>query len=271
MFTTDVENYPGFVDKVTGPDLMARFRGQAEKQGTELVTQDVNRVDLSQRPFKVWAGEDDGLHLAKTLIISTGAKARYLGLKSEQALMNKGVSACAVCDGAFFRDQDVVVVGGGDTAMEEALYLAGLCRSVKLVHRRDELRASKTMQQRVLDSDKIEILWSHVVTEVLGVEDDAVRGVRVKDLKTDEESDVACTGFFLAIGHTPMTELFKGQLDMHDNGYLKVKPGTTTTSVPGVFAAGDVQDWVYRQAVTAAGSGCMAALEAERWLGANDH
>jgi len=184
--------------------------------------------------------------------------------------MNKGVSACAICDGSFFRNQDVVVVGGGDTAMEEAAYLTGLCRSVTLVHRRDEFRASKVMQKRVLTNPKIKVLYSHTVVEVLDVAQDKVTGVRVKNLKTDEVTTVPCQGFFLAIGHTPMTELFKGQLDVHDNGYLKVKPGTTTTSVPGVFAAGDVQDWVYRQAVTAAGTGCMAALEAERWLAANE-
>jgi thioredoxin reductase (NADPH) len=268
MFTTEVENYPGFEDRITGPELMQRFRAQAVKQGAELITQDVNKVDLSERPFKVWAGENNDLHLAQTLIISTGAKAKYLGLENESRLANKGVSACAVCDGAFFREQDVAVVGGGDTAMEEALYLAGLCKSVKLIHRRDEFRASKAMQERVLKNEKIDVLWSHTVTDVLG--QDLVEGIRVKDLKTDEERDIPVTGFFLAIGHQPMTELFVGQLEMHDNGYLKVQPGTTTTSVPGVFAAGDVQDFVYRQAVTAAGTGCMAALEAERWLGANE-
>jgi thioredoxin reductase (NADPH) len=268
MFTTEVENYPGFEDRITGPELMQRFRAQAVKQGAELITQDVNKVDLSERPFKVWAGENNDLHLAKTLVISTGAKAKYLGLENEERLANKGVSACAVCDGAFFRNQDVAVVGGGDTAMEEALYLAGLCKTVTLIHRRDEFRASKAMQDRVLKSDKINVLWSHSVTDVLGA--DLVEGIRVKDLKTDAERDVAVTGFFLAIGHQPMTELFAGQLDMHDNGYLKVTPGTTSTNVPGVFAAGDVQDFVYRQAVTAAGTGCMAALEAERWLGANE-
>jgi len=270
MFTTDVENYPGFVEPVTGPDLMQRFRGQAERNGAELVTQDVARVDFSSRPFKVWAGDDEELHLAHAVIVATGAKAKYLGLESEERLMNKGVSACAVCDGSFFRGQDVVVVGGGDTAMEEAAYLTGLCRSVTLVHRRDEFRASKVMQKRVLTNPKIKVLYSHTVVEVLDVAQDKVTGVRVKNLKTDEVTTVPCQGFFLAIGHTPMTELFKGQLDVHDNGYLKVKPGTTTTSVPGVFAAGDVQDWVYRQAVTAAGTGCMAALEAERWLAANE-
>ena len=268
MFTTEVENYPGFEDKVTGPELMARFRAQALKQGAELITQDVMKVDFSQRPFRIWAGEDEDLHTAETVIISTGAKAKYLGLENEGRLANKGVSACAVCDGAFFREQDVVVVGGGDTAMEEALYLAGLCRSVKLVHRRDEFRASQAMQKRVLESDKIEVLWSHVVEDVLGA--DLVEGVVVRDLKRDETREIACTGFFLAIGHTPMTELFKGQLETHDNGYLKVEPGTTRTSVEGVFASGDVQDWTYRQAVTAAGTGCMAALEAERWIGAQE-
>jgi len=267
MFTTDVENYPGF-DAITGPDLMARFRAQAVHQGAELITHDVNKVDFSQRPFQVWAGDDNDLYRAQTVIISTGAKAKYLGLDSEDRLKNRGVSACAVCDGAFYREQDVAVIGGGDTAMEEALYLAGLTRSVTLIHRRDEFRASMAMQKRVLESKKITVLWSHVVTEVLGV--DGVTGVQVEDLKTGKKRDIAVTGFFLAIGHTPMTELFAGQLEMHDNGYLKVKPGTTETNVAGVFASGDVQDFTYRQAVTAAGTGCMAALEAERWLGANE-
>lgn len=270
MFTTDVENYPGFVDPIGGPELMERVRGQAERNGAELIAGDVTRVDLSVRPFRLWAGDDEELYLAKTVIIATGAKAKYLGLESEAKLMNKGVSACAVCDGSFFRDQDVVVVGGGDTAAEEATYLAGLCKSVTLVHRRDELRASQAMQKRVLDNPKIRVLWSHVVVDVLDVEQDKVTGVSVRNVKTDEVSTVPCAGFFLAIGHTPMTELFRDQLAMHDNGYIRVEPGTTTTSVPGVFASGDVQDWTYRQAVTAAGTGCMAALEAERWLQANE-
>ncbi|MGQ0614840.1 MAG: thioredoxin-disulfide reductase [Planctomycetaceae bacterium] len=271
MFTTDVENYPGFVEKIAGPDLMQRFRGQAERQGTELITNDVTKVDFSARPFKVWVGEENELHLAKAVIVTTGAKARYLGLPNETALMNKGVSACAICDGSFFRNQDVCVVGGGDTAMEESLYLASLCKSVTLIHRRDEFRASKAMQKRVLENKKIRVLWSHAVTDVLNAKQGKVTGARVKDLKKGEERIVACEGFFLAIGHTPMTELFVGQLEAHPNGYLKVKPGTTQTSVEGVFAAGDVQDWIYRQAVTAAGTGCMAALEAERWLGAQGH
>ncbi|MHC4816566.1 MAG: thioredoxin-disulfide reductase [Planctomycetota bacterium] len=269
MFTTDVENYPGFVDPISGPDLMQRIRGQAERNGAELIGGDVTKVDLSARPFKVWAGDDEALHLTKTVIVSTGAKAKYLGLENETKLMNKGVSGCAVCDGSFFRDQDVVVVGGGDTAAEEATYLAGLCKSVTLVHRRDELRASQAMQKRVLANPRISVLWSHVVVDVLDPAQDKVTGVQVRNLKTEEVSTVPCEGFFLAIGHTPMTELFRGQLAMHDNGYIKVEPGTTTTSVPGVFASGDVQDWTYRQAVTAAGTGCMAALEAERWLQAN--
>jgi len=268
MFTTDVENFPGF-DAITGPELMGRMRAQAEKQGTEFITQDVVKVDFSQRPFKVWAEREEP-YLAETVIVSTGARANYLGLESEQKLKNKGVSACAVCDGAFFRNQDVAVVGGGDTAAEEATYLAGLCKSVKLIHRRDELRASKAMQQRVFDNPKIEVLWHSVVEEVLGVDEDRVTGVRVKNVKSGEVQDVPVEGFFLAIGHTPMTELFEGKLAMHENKYLKVKPGTTQTSVEGVFAAGDVQDWVWRQAVTAAGTGCMAALEAERWLAARE-
>lgn len=267
MFTTDVENYPGYPKGVSGQQMMADFREQAERQGTQFITADVQKVDLSERPFKVWVGEDENeLHLADALIISTGARANYLGLESEEKLKNKGVSACAVCDGALFRNEDVLVVGGGDTAMEEATYLTGLCRSVTLVHRRDEFRASKAMQQRVLTNPKIRILYSHVVTEVLGVDDDKVTGVRVKSLKTGEENVVPAAAMFVAIGHTPMTELVRGQLTLHDNGYIKVVPGSTRTSVPGVFAAGDCADWVYRQAVTAAGTGCMAALDAERWL-----
>jgi thioredoxin reductase (NADPH) len=266
MFTTDVENYPGFPEKVTGQELMQRFRDQAVHQGTEIVTADVSKVDLSQRPFKVWV--DDTLYLAKTVIIATGARANYIGLPSEEALKNKGVSACAVCDGALFRNQDVAVVGGGDTAMEEASYLAGLCKSVTLIHRRDEFRASKTMVQRVVDNPKIKILYSHVVDEVTGVDEDQVTGVIVKNVKSGDKHRVPVAAMFVAIGHTPMTELFVGQLETHPNGYLKTEPGSTRTSKEGVFAAGDVQDWTYRQAVTAAGTGCMAALDAERWLGA---
>lgn len=267
MFTTDVENYPGYPKGISGQQMMADFREQAERQGTAFITADVQKVDLSERPFKVWVGEDENeLHLADAVVISTGARANYLGLDSEDKLKNKGVSACAVCDGALFRNEDVVVVGGGDTAMEEATYLAGLCRSVTLVHRRDDFRASQAMQTRVLANPKIRILYSHVVSEVLGVEQDKVTGVRVKSLKTGEENEIAAGAMFVAIGHTPMTELFRGQVTLHDNGYIKVEPGSTRTSVPGVFASGDCADWVYRQAVTAAGTGCMAALDAERWL-----
>jgi thioredoxin reductase (NADPH) len=272
MFTTDVENYPGFPHGVTGQEMMAKFREQAERQGTEIITADAQKVDLSERPFKVWVGEDENiLHLAKTVIIATGARANYLGLDSENKLKNKGVSACAVCDGALFRNQDVAVVGGGDTAMEEAHYLAGLAKSVTLIHRRDEFRASKVMQARVMGHQKINTLLSHAVEEVLGVPEDRVTGIRVKDLKSGDLRTVDVGAMFVAIGHTPLTDLFKGQLEMQPNGYIKVKPGSTYTSVPGVFAAGDVADWVYRQAVTAAGTGCMAALDAERWLAANEH
>ena len=272
MFTTDVENYPGFPTGVTGQEMMAKFREQAEHQGTEIVTADVQKVDFSARPFKVWVGEDENeLHLAKTVIIATGARANYIGLPNEEKLKNKGVSACAVCDGALFRNQDVAVVGGGDTAMEEASYLAGLCKSVTLIHRRDEFRASKAMQNRVAENPKIKILYSHVVEDVLDVSQDKVTGLKVKDLKSGDVRSVDVGALFVAIGHTPMTELFKGQLALHDNGYLKVEPGSTRTTVPGVFASGDCADWVYRQAVTAAGTGCMAALDAERWLQANGH
>ena len=272
MFTTDVENYPGFPEKVTGQELMQRFRDQAVHQGTEIVTADVQKVDFSSRPFKIWVGEDENeLHLAKTVIIATGARANYVGLPNEEKLKNKGVSACAVCDGALYRNQAVAVVGGGDTAMEEASYLAGLCSKVTLIHRRDEFRASKAMQQRVTANPKIEILYSHVVDDVLDVSADKVTAVRVKSVKTGEVRSIEIGALFVAIGHTPMTELFKGQLELQPNGYLKVEPGSTRTNVSGVFAAGDVADWTYRQAVTAAGTGCMAALDAERWLQANDH
>ena len=264
MFTTDVENYPGFSDSITGPELMERFRGQAERQGCELQTVDVTKVDFSQRPFKIWV--DDDLHLARAVIVATGARANYLGLENEDKLKNRGVSACAVCDGGLFRDKPVTVVGGGDSALEEAGYLAGLCSEVTVIHRRDEFRASQVMSDRARDNPKIKLLLSHTVVDVLDVEKEEVTGLMVKNLKTDEIYEHKTDALFVAIGHTPMTELFKGQLDTHENGYLEVKPGTTQTSVEGVFAAGDVMDWTYRQAVTAAGTGCMAALETERWL-----
>jgi len=269
MITNDVENYPGFPEKVTGPDLMKAFREQSARQGCEILTEDVNKVDLSKRPFRVWAGDDHVEHLAETLIIATGAQAKWLNIESEHALKGRGVSACAVCDGAFFRGQDVMVVGGGDTAMEESMYLSGLCKSVTLVHRRESFRASKTMQDRVLKNPKIRPIYDSGVEEVLDVSKGEVTGARLRNIKTKETTVVPVTGLFVAIGHTPNTDLFAGQLDRHENDYLRTKPGTTQTSVPGVFACGDVQDFVYRQAVTAAGTGCMAALEAERWLAAN--
>jgi thioredoxin reductase (NADPH) len=270
MITNDVENYPGFPEKVAGPELMKRFRDQSLHQGVDIRTEDVNKVDFSKKgEFKVWAGDDNTEWTAQTVIIATGAQAKWLGIPSETALQGKGVSACAVCDGAFFRKQPVMVIGGGDTAMEESMYLSGLCSKVYLVHRREEFRASKAMQERVLKNDKIQILYNTEVDEILDVAKGEVTGVRVFNNKTKEKMVVDVTGFFVAIGHTPNTDLFKGILELHDNGYIKTKPGTAQTSLPGIFAAGDVQDFVYRQAVTAAGSGCMAALEAERWLAAN--
>jgi thioredoxin reductase (NADPH) len=267
MFTTDVENFPGFAKGIRGQELMGTMREQAEHQGAELVMADVQKVDLSSRPFKLWVGEDENvLHLADSLIIATGARANYLGLPNEEKLKNRGVSACAVCDGALFRNTDVAVVGGGDTAMEEATYLAGLCKSVTLIHRRDEFRASQAMQQRVFENPKIRVLRSSVIDDVLDVAQEKVTGLVVRDLKTGATSQLSVEGLFVAIGHTPMTDLFRGQLDLHDNGYIKVELGSTRTSVTGVFAAGDCADWTYRQAVTAAGTGCMAALDAERWL-----
>jgi thioredoxin reductase (NADPH) len=270
MITNDVENYPGFPEKVTGPSLMKAFREQSAVQGVEIVTDDVNHVDLSKRPFTVLAGDDKIEHKARTLVLATGAQAKWLGLESEHALQGRGVSACAVCDGAFFRNQDVIVVGGGDTAMEEAMYLSGLCKSVTLVHRRDAFRASKTMQDRVFRNGKINVLLDVVVEEVLDVSKGEVTGARVRNVKSGETALVTASGFFVAIGHTPNTDLFAGQLELHDNGYIKTRPGTSHTSVPGVFACGDVQDFTYRQAVTAAGSGCMAALDAERWMAMYD-
>jgi thioredoxin reductase (NADPH) len=265
MITTDVENYPGFPQGVQGPDLMKLFRDQAERFGTRFVTADVDRVDLSGGPFKVWA---DGVeYQGHTVIASTGASARWLGLESEQALNGRGVSACATCDGFFFRNQDVCVVGGGDTAMEEALYLTNMCKSVTVIHRRDELRASKIMQERALKHEKISFLWSSAVTEVLDVDKGTVTGVKVRDLKTDQERLIECQGLFVAIGHTPNTQIFRDWLEFDDQGYVVTRPGTPETNIPGVFAAGDVQDKIWRQAVTAAGSGCSAAISAERWLG----
>jgi thioredoxin reductase (NADPH) len=264
MLTTTVENYPGFVEGIQGPDLMETMKKQAEHFGTEMIADDVTAVDLSRRPFVIRAGSTT--YEAHTVVVATGASAKLLGLDAETRLMGRGVSTCATCDGFFFRDQDIMVVGGGDSAMEEALYLARLGRKVEVVHRRDALRASKIMQERAFKNPKIGFIWDTTVDDIADVAKGKVTGVRLKNLKTGAVEDRAVDGLFIAIGHEPNTQLFRGQLDLLPNGYVKVVPGTTQTSVPGVFAAGDVQDFVYRQAVTAAGTGCMAALEAERFL-----
>jgi thioredoxin reductase (NADPH) len=263
MVTTDVENYPGFAEPITGPELMERFQKQAERFGTVIHMENVVKVDLSSRPFLV-QGESVS-YRSQTIIIATGASAKWLGVKGEDAYRNRGVSACATCDGAFFKNQDVLVVGGGDTAMEEATYLAKIVRSVTLLHRRDTLRASKIMQDRALANPKIKPLWNTVVEEVVGNER-GMTGAVVRNLKTGETQRLEATGLFVAIGHTPNTQLFQQSLEMHQGGYLKTLPGSTRTNIPGVFACGDVQDSYYRQAVTAAGTGCMAAIDAERWL-----
>ena len=266
MITTDVENYPGFPDGILGPELMDHFRKQVERLGTVIHDQQVTKVDFSERPFKVWV--DDELHLAKSVIISTGASAKWMGLPSEVTFGGYGVSACATCDGFFFRNKDVLVVGGGDTAMEEANYLTKMANKVYLVHRRHEFRASKIMQDRVLANPKVEVIWNAVPDEILGNMEPVrkVTGVRLRHTQDDSKWEVPVDGVFIAIGHKPNSDLFKGMLEMDDVGYLKVKPGTTETNIPGVFAAGDVADHVYRQAVTAAGTGCMAAIDAERYL-----
>ena len=264
MITSDVENYPGYPEGVLGPEMMQEFRKQAERFGAEFLTDDVTKVDFSERPYRVWVGDDE--YRAETVIVATGANARQLGLPSERTLQGRGVSYCAVCDAAFFRDKEVVVVGGGDSAMEEATFLAKFASKVTLVHRRDAFRASQIMTDRAQAIEKIEFVLDSVVEEVLG--DGVVTGVVVRNVKTDERTEIPAEGLFVAIGHDPTTALFRGQLDMDESGYLLTKAKTTETNVPGVFAAGDVQDHVYRQAVTAAGSGCMAALDAERWLAA---
>jgi thioredoxin reductase (NADPH) len=264
--TTDVENYPGFAEVVQGPWLMEQMQKQAEAVGTGFFHDTVVSVDLSKRPF-VCAGDSGTTYTGDSLIVSTGAVARWLGLESEERFMGFGVSACATCDGFFFRDREVLVVGGGNTAVEEALYLTNHATNVTLVHRRDELRAEKILQQRLFANPKIEVLWDHVAVEVLGGgEPPAVTGAKLENVKTGETREIAVDGFFVAIGHSPSTELFRGQLDMDDEGYLITAPDSTATKIPGVFAAGDVQDKIYRQAVTAAGTGCMAAIEAEKFL-----
>ncbi len=267
MLTTLVENYPGFVDGIDGPPLMETFKAQAARFGTEMIADDVTEVDFRSRPFKIKA--DEVAVEADTVIIATGATAKLIGLPNEAKLMGRGVSTCATCDGFFFKDQNIMVVGGGDSAMEEANYLSRLGRQVQVVHRRDALRASKIMQERALKNPKIEFIWDTGVEDVLDPAKGKVTAVRLKNLKTGAQSEMPVDGLFVAIGHRPNTAVFKGQIDLHPNDYIKVTSGTTETSVPGVFAAGDCADFTYRQAVTAAGTGCMAALEAERYLEAH--
>jgi thioredoxin reductase (NADPH) len=269
MLTTEVENYPGFPEGVMGPELMIRFREQALRFGADIRTERVSRVDLSSRPFGVWVGDPEAAeptYRARSVIVSTGAQSLMLGLERETELIGHGVSTCATCDGFFFRDHDIVVVGGGDSAMEEALFLTKFARSVTVVHRREQLRASKIMQNRAQANDKIRFRWNSVVDAVHG--DGKLAGVTLRDVHTGETDEVPVTGLFVAIGHKPNTDLFKGQLEMEDTGYLVtgLGQGGTSTNVAGVFACGDVQDHTYRQAITAAGSGCMAAIDAERWL-----
>lgn len=266
--TTDVENYPGFAEVIQGPWLMEQMQAQAENVGTEIIYDMIVDVDVTSRPFKA-TGDSGTIYEAETVIICTGAKARWLGLEGEQTFMNKGVSACATCDGFFFRGKKVAVIGGGNTAVEEALFLTNFCEKVTLIHRRDELRAEKIMQERLFENEKIEILWDSVVEDVLG-NDDGVTGLKLNSTKTGDSSEISVDGMFVAIGHDPATDLFKGKLDMDDEGYLITAADSTATSVPGIYAAGDVTDHVYRQAVTAAGMGCMAALESDRFIAANN-
>ena len=268
MLTTEVENYPGFTDGIMGPELMLAMRGQAQRFGAEIETVKATKVDLSSRPFGVWVGDPDAAeptYRAKAVIVSTGARSLMLGVPGEAELLGYGVSTCATCDGFFFRGQHIAVVGGGDSAIEEANFLTKFADTVTIVHRREELRASKIMQDRARANPKIRFLWNTVVREVVGV-DGKVAGLDVEDVRTGERSRLDVTGLFVAIGHQPNTDLFKGQLAMEDNGYLLTEPGSARTNVEGVFACGDVQDHTYRQAVTAAGSGCMAAIDVERWL-----
>ena len=261
--TTDVENYPGFPEGVMGPDMMMKFEEQAKRFGTDVRYGTVTSVDFSQRPFRLLVDAKKPF-LADTVVVSTGASARYLGLENEKRLLGHGVSACATCDGSFFRDQELALVGGGDTAMEEALFLTRFATKVHVIHRRDSLRASKIMQERAKENEKIHFVWDTAVEDVLG--DKEVEGVVLKNLKTGETSTLDVGGFFVAIGHKPNTSIFKDWLDMNELGYIQTKPDSTYTNIPGVFASGDAQDHIYRQAVTAAGPGCMAAIDAERWL-----
>jgi thioredoxin reductase (NADPH) len=268
MITSDVENYPGFADGIMGPQLMGEFRRQAERFGAEFVADDVTRVDLTERPFRVWVGDDESR--AESLIVATGATARQLGLESARALHGRGVTYCAVCDAAFYADKEVVVVGGGDSAMEEAIFLTKFASKVTVLHRRNEFRASPIMVDRARANEKIEFVTPVVVEDVLGAGEGKLSGVRIRNVETDEVTELPADGLFVAIGHDPTTALFLDQLDHDDEGYLLTSRGSTATNVEGVFAAGDVVDHVYRQAVTAAGMGCMAALDAERWLAARE-
>jgi len=262
--TTDVENFPGFSKGILGPELMEEMKKQAQRFGTDIVNTQVTSVDFSKQPFVIRLENKDEIQ-ARTVIIASGASARLLGLPSESRLMGRGVSACATCDGFFFRDKEVVIVGGGDTALEEAIFLTKFASKVTVVHRRDELRASKIMQDRALAHERIEFIWDSVISEILGEDGGLVKGVRIKNVKSDEESEFPCEGVFIAIGHDPNTKIFQGEIELDDKGYI-VLMGKSQTSVPGVYAAGDVVDPVYKQAVTAAGMGCMAALDAERFL-----
>ncbi len=267
MLTTDVENYPGFEDGIMGPELMASFRSQAARFGAELVMEKASKIDFSSRPFGIWVGDPDGAeptYRASAVIVSTGARAIMLGLEAENRLMGRGLSTCATCDGFFHQGSSIAVVGGGDSALEEALFLTKFAESVTVIHRRDELRASKIMQERAFKNEKVAFRWDTVVEDLVG--DGALEGARLRNVKTGETSLLEVTGMFIAIGHRPNTDLFRGILDMDDAGYLVTRPDSSYTNIDGVFAAGDVQDHTYRQAVTAAGSGCMAAIDAERWL-----
>jgi thioredoxin reductase (NADPH) len=267
MLTTEVENFPGFPDGIMGPELMMKFREQAERFGAEFITADADRVDFSEAPFGVWVGDRE--YRGKSIIITTGASARMLGLPNEQRLLGHGVSTCATCDGFFFREKPIAVVGGGDSALEEAIFLTKFASKVSLIHRRDEFRGSKIMQDRALANPKIEVVWNSVIEDVVG--ETSVDHVVLRDTVTGDLSELDAQGVFVAIGHTPNTRLFEGQLDLDENGYIVTAANSTATSVEGVFAAGDVQDHVYRQAITAAGSGCMAAIETERWLAEAEH
>jgi thioredoxin reductase (NADPH) len=269
--TTDVENYPGFADAVQGPELMEAMRQQAENVGTEIIYDLITEVDLKATPKRA-IGDSGTVYTADTIVIATGAQAKWLGLPSEEKFNGYGVSACATCDGFFYRGKDVIVIGGGNTAVEEALYLSNICKSVTLVHRRDELRSEKILQDRLFKTENITVKWDSVLDEILGTEEPlGVTGVRLKNIKSNETEELDVHGVFVAIGHKPTTEIFKDQLPMDDEGYLLKKPDSTQTDIPGVFAAGDVTDKIYRQAVTAAGMGCMAALEAEKFIAEQEH